>query len=1287
MLQSRYFFLLSILLLFVLPFYGMSQNSLTKSSGSGISATSVTFNVNMKIWAWNGDFNPSEDTVFVRGSFNGWSAIDTLSDIDGDSIYSVTLSPGTPGITIDFKFSFFDKSRGDYSWEGDPNRSYTIPSGNSTYEDYYNRDSIYRYAISIKFMCDMSVERLEGRFHPETDSVYVAGDFNDWVQLTDVLFPNSINPDIYEGTVILEKGIGGQIQFNFRYIFGYWENFGTRTYTFTAEDIASGEALYVTQFNQPALSSISGYKFFDVNNNGVKENGEPGLSNWNIFLNRFVTDSTGTTVMRDTIITNSTGKYLFSFLEPGTYSIKEEALPDWVQTIPASPDSYSVSLTGNGNVSGKNFGNYYQLPTSSISGMKFHDANNNGQKDIDEIGLSEWNIFLSGIFTDSVLTDTAGNFSFTNLVPGTYTLSEEHKGNWYQTFPGTPNSYTITLSSGENITNKDFGNILASRTISGNSFHDIDSNGVKDGLDYGLAGMRIIMQSSFTQDTIITDSDGNYLLNNLSSGEYQLYTDYNMYWSSTFPSNGAHYFTIPDSLNYNVINIDFGYFFSAYGRVIQGHSFIDLNGNGNNESEPGLSNRRIRLYKNDIQVDSTLTNSDGAYAFADLIFNATYTVKQKSEPGWISSSPVGGEYTVVIDESAPLTGIDFGSLRLSSISGYKFQDLDNDGIKDAIDPGVASWWIYMNGTRTDSVQTDGNGFYQFLNLTPGSYVITEATSTGTVTVPISGFHNITVTSGSSHTTKNFGYFLAAPKIKLCLNVRDASNISNRNLSWGICAGTSFGIWGVDPQATSKDEDEGEYVLPSPVNNIFDARFVNPRGGTSLFGNGSWTDVRNLLSSYQPDTFKLSFRPGASGYPMTVKWTSSLVASAFNGSVILKDQFGNITDMKTTDSLVVSDSRISSLLLITNSPALTIVFEQGWNTISVPYDVPDGRRTTLFPTANSFAFAFHQVAGYDVRDTLVPGVGYWLKLPEAMQTEPFSGTPRTNDMVNVYSGWNLIGSLSTPLVSSTVTSSPPGIMLGSFFGYNRGYAYADTLKPFRGYWVKVNQDGVLEFDTSETHLKQSISPATFPHVHNLTIKDALGNIQLLYFSNDKGIDAIEMPPPPPTELFDARFASNKFIEVFESEKSKESPLVLSSAWYPVTLSWSTLFHSQNFSLLIDGKEIELKGTGHTQVVNPASHIALKYSRQRELPAEFVLEQNYPNPFNPLTVIRYQLPVQSPVRLSVFNVLGQEVQTLVNEVQHAGFRQIEFDGTGLPSGIYFYKLQAGSYIATKRLLLMK
>jgi hypothetical protein len=90
---------------------------------------------------------------------------------------------------------------------------------------------------------------------------------------------------------------------------------------------------------------------------------------------------------------------------------------------------------------------------------------------------------------------------------------------------------------------------------------------------------------------------------------------------------------------------------------------------------------------------------------------------------------------------------------------------------------------------------------------------------------------------------------------------------------------------------------------------------------------------------------------------------------------------------------------------------------------------------------------------------------------------------------------------------------------------------------------------------------------------------------------------------------------------------------------------------------------------------------------EVPTDFTLYQNYPNPFNPSTKIRFVIPKSSFVNIKVYNVLGKEIVTLINEERPAGNHEVEFSGTDLPSGVYFYKLQTGSFIQTKKMILLR
>ena len=89
----------------------------------------------------------------------------------------------------------------------------------------------------------------------------------------------------------------------------------------------------------------------------------------------------------------------------------------------------------------------------------------------------------------------------------------------------------------------------------------------------------------------------------------------------------------------------------------------------------------------------------------------------------------------------------------------------------------------------------------------------------------------------------------------------------------------------------------------------------------------------------------------------------------------------------------------------------------------------------------------------------------------------------------------------------------------------------------------------------------------------------------------------------------------------------------------------------------------------------------------LPNEFELYQNYPNPFNPVTVIEYSLPKTSEVSIFIYNLEGEEVLHLVNDNMRAGNYRVKWDGSNMPSGVYLYRLQAGDFIQTRKMVLLK
>jgi hypothetical protein len=131
-------------------------------------------------------------------------------------------------------------------------------------------------------------------------------------------------------------------------------------------------------------------------------------------------------------------------------------------------------------------------------------------------------------------------------------------------------------------------------------------------------------------------------------------------------------------------------------------------------------------------------------------------------------------------------------------------------------------------------------------------------------------------------------------------------------------------------------------------------------------------------------------------------------------------------------------------------------------------------------------------------------------------------------------------------------------------------------------------------------------------------------------------------------------------------------------------WCTGTRDLPLELVFSSNAIEYwRDTVTIRVADPTGFA----QEQNEIPTTYDLDQNYPNPFNPSTTIRFVLPTRSHVALTVFNTLGQDVAQLVNGDLEAGFHEVTFDGSGLSSGVYFYRLRAGDFLTTKRMLVLK
>jgi uncharacterized protein (DUF2141 family) len=324
---------------------------------------------------------------------------------------------------------------------------------------------------------------------------------------------------------------------------------GTHTIALTVNQHSIGNNFGNTQSGKPG--SICGMKFNDLNNNGVNDS-EPGLSGWIISL----TYNPGTGPVTLTTVTGADGKYCFNNLPAGgPYTVSEIQQGGWIQTSPTGTGIRTVTLIASQNSIGNDFGNRQSTDLGSICGMKFNDLNGNGSMDSGETGLPNWTIKLTGPTTSTAVTDKGGNYCFTNLKPGTYTLAEVNQSDWIQTYPGSPGTYTVILSAGQNVIDRNFGNMLAPKfgSICGMKFNDLNGNGRKDEGESGIGDWQINLGGPIDL-SIRTNKDGTYCFDNLKPGEYIIKEEMQPGWVQMIPASGSYAVTLTFGQIINDIN-------------------------------------------------------------------------------------------------------------------------------------------------------------------------------------------------------------------------------------------------------------------------------------------------------------------------------------------------------------------------------------------------------------------------------------------------------------------------------------------------------------------------------------------------------------------------------------------------------------------------------------------------------------------------------------------------------------------------------------------------------------
>ena len=214
-------------------------------------------------------------------------------------------------------------------------------------------------------------------------------------------------------------------------------------------------------------------------------------------------------------------------------------------------------------------------------------------------------------------------------------------------------------------------------------------------------------------------------------------------------------------------------------------------------------------------------------------------------------------------------------------------------------------------------------------------------------------------------------------------------------------------------------------------------------------------------------------------------------------------------------------------------------------------------------------------------------------------------------------------------------------------------------------------------------KKEFQPAE--HLNTITI-----NNSSLYFGGDvseKDVLSYSLPPKPPIGAVDIRFADDTKLctEV-------ECVLEVMNDNKPFTIKFD-LKENEVWELMDkNGNVFPLENTLDIEIAGNSKQLILKRISSPHFPFAFDLLPAYPNPFNPVTTLRYSLPEQSFVTLTIYDMLGREIAQLVNTTQEAGIRLVKWEATDsmerpVSAGVYIYQIQAGEFVQTRKMVLLK
>jgi hypothetical protein len=400
-----------------------------------------------------------------------------------------------------------------------------------------------------------------------------------------------------------------------------------------------------------------------------------------------------------------------------------------------------------------------------------------------------------------------------------------------------------------------------------------------------------------------------------------------------------------------------------------------------------------------------------------------------------------------------------------------------------------------------------------------------------------------------------------------------------------------------------------------------------------------------------------------------------------GAYILTDVLtdGQIVsvDMHSQNSITIENPALN-LFSIKHTYGINVEFSNfvGWNMIGMPVGIEHEDYLNVFPNTLSNTLYGFTSSGYYSSSNLQVGNGYWLRFVDE-SNDVLTGLPINIVELTLAENWNLISGISSDLMVSSIVDLDGVIIPNTIYSFTEnGYENSDVIEPGKAYWIRANSDGIIELNASLNIARRSTFTDQLSGSNELSF-----NSNSLYFGvslSETESLSYSLPPKPPVGSFDVRYSDDM------KYTGETGSIELMNTSDYVTLSY-TVNNNEKWTLIsLEGDSYTLSGTDEIEILSSDSYTLLK---ENDIPLSYSLKQNYPNPFNPTTVLGYEIMEDGNVNLSIYNINGQLVETLINTNVTAGYHEITWNASNAASGIYIVKLTAGSFTSTNKMLLVK